>query len=514
VTSRAAGVGHKPAASCGQCYAWGVHDFRDRCKACWGFARSHLEGECAGCRRLVPLKRDYCRLCWKQAGLDAKGEVTVLAPYLAKLRHHQLFMADMRRAVGRRGHPPRRNYRQPPSPPPASRPFPAGIQLRLFQPPPRDLRGFDRARHGDVASPWLARARQAVSGLAEAHGWTRGVAAAVDRALVIVLSGHAHGDQVRYSEIFAAVRARGLSVERTAEVLAHLDLLNDDRQASFERWLQQSLHQLAPGICRDVEAWLRTLHDGGPRTRPRSPDTVWGYARWVKPALLEWSARYDHLREVTREDVLAALKARHGWEHASTLSALRSLFRCCKRRGVIFGDPTSRIHLGRHPTGMILPLAPGDIAEAVAAATTPAARLLLALAAVHAARRKAMRELRLDDVDLGGRRLTIAGRVRPLDDLTRRAILDWLAYRRQRWAQHRQPAPADQPADRDGDRHGQHRVDQPDRPRPDRYPGAPARRPPARRGPDPRPRPAPSGGGVRLGRADRHPLRHRRTPTP
>jgi site-specific recombinase XerD len=250
---------------------------------------------------------------------------------------------------------------------------------------------------------------------------------------VIVLSGHAHGDQVRYSEIFAAVRARGLSVERTAEVLAHLDLLNDDRQASFERWLQQSLHQLAPGICRDVEAWLRTLHDGGPRTRLRSPDTVWGYARWVKPALLEWSARYDHLREVTREDVLAALKARHGWEHASTLSALRSLFRCCKRRGVIFGDPTSRIHLGRHPTGMILPLAPGDIAEAVAAATTPAARLLLALAAVHATRRKAMRELRLDDVDLGGRRLTIAGRVRPLDDPTRRAILDWLAYRRQRW---------------------------------------------------------------------------------
>ncbi len=64
------------------------------------------------------------------------------------------------------------------------------------------------------------------------------MAAAVDRALVIVLSGPAHGDQVRYSEIFAAVRARGLSVERTAEVLAHLDLLDDDRQASFERWLQ------------------------------------------------------------------------------------------------------------------------------------------------------------------------------------------------------------------------------------------------------------------------------------
>ncbi|MFB0619431.1 hypothetical protein [Streptomyces sp. AGS-58] len=36
----------------------------------------------------------------------------------------------------------------------------------------------------------------------------------------------------------------------------------------------------------------------------------------------------------------------------------------------------------------------------------------------------------LDDVDLGNRRLTIAGRVRPLDDLTSRLLLDWLEHRR------------------------------------------------------------------------------------
>ncbi|MFB7421464.1 hypothetical protein ACFC1L_43675 [Streptomyces sp. NPDC056210] len=39
----------------------------------------------------------------------------------------------------------------------------------------------------------------------------------------------------------------------------------------------------------------------------------------------------------------------------------------------------------------------------------------------------------LDDVDLGNRRLTIAGRVRPLDDLTRKLLLDWLEHRRRRW---------------------------------------------------------------------------------
>ncbi|MFF9087497.1 hypothetical protein ACF1BE_13945 [Streptomyces sp. NPDC014991] len=42
-------------------------------------------------------------------------------------------------------------------------------------------------------------------------------------------------------------------------------------------------------------------------------------------------------------------------------------------------------------------------------------------------------EFMLDDVDLGNRRLTIAGRVRPLDDLTLKLLLDWLEQRRSRW---------------------------------------------------------------------------------
>ncbi|MCX4486378.1 MULTISPECIES: hypothetical protein [Streptomyces] len=39
----------------------------------------------------------------------------------------------------------------------------------------------------------------------------------------------------------------------------------------------------------------------------------------------------------------------------------------------------------------------------------------------------------LDDVDLGNRRLTIAGRARPLDDLTLKLLTDWLDHRRRRW---------------------------------------------------------------------------------
>ena len=67
------------------------------------------------------------------------------------------------------------------------------------------------------------------------------------------------------------------------------------------------------------------------------------------------------------------------------------------------------------------------------AATKPAASVALALATVHAARPKAIREFLLDDLDLGNRRLIVAGRTRPLGELTRHAILDWRDYRRSRW---------------------------------------------------------------------------------
>src|SRR5260370_266533 len=52
---------------------------------------------------------------------------------------------------------------------------------------------------------------------------------------------------------------------------------------------------------------------------------------------------------------------------------------------------------------------------------------------MHAARRKAIRELLLDDVDLGNRRLTISGQVRPIDELTRQVLLEWLSHRADRW---------------------------------------------------------------------------------
>ena len=74
-----------------------------------------------------------------------------------------------------------------------------------------------------------------------------------------------------------------------------------------------------------------------------------------------------------------------------------------------------------------------EIRSAGQAAVTPAQRLAVALAAVHAARPWAIRELTLDDVDLPNRRITLAGHRQPLGELTRNALLAWLGYRRATW---------------------------------------------------------------------------------
>ncbi|MGI5479284.1 hypothetical protein [Streptomyces lavendofoliae] len=238
---------------------------------------------------------------------------------------------------------------------------------------------------------------------------------------------------IRHTEIFAPLRAFDLPIGHVVTVLEEMGIFEDDSEPSFERWLVARLEGLAPGIRSETERWSRVLRDGGPRSLPRREGTVWLSLNQVRPALLEWSKCYDHLREVTHDDVLAHVKTLHGHQRRDQLAALRSLFTWAKRNGLIFRNPTSRNKVGQNEYAVLQPLLPEQVKCSVAAATTPAARLVLALAAVHAARVAQIAALMLDDVDLGNRRLTIAGRARPLDDLTLELMVEWLDYRRRRW---------------------------------------------------------------------------------
>lgn len=430
----------KPTDSCASCLAWG--NFSGRlCPTCYMFGRSHDEAACSGCRRIQPLKWGYCRLCWCQArfsgkaGADQPAAETDVRDRLAAVRGHQLFFVGMhyrrrltpspRRRGGRRGGPRK--------PPPARAWCPVGwSQMPLFEQLPRDY-GRLAPTAVDLINPWLTWAKYLAHRLAEARGWGRNIRFAVNRGLALVLTGYVEGDVIRHSEIFAPLRARDLPVGHTVAVLEEMGIFEDDSEPSFERWLAERLEGLAPGIRLGTERWARVLRDGGPRSLPRREGTVWLYLNRVRPALLEWSNRCDHLREVTRDDVLTYVKTLHGHQRHGQLVALRSLFSWAKRNGLIFRNPTSRIKVGQYQYGVLQPLVPAQVDRSVAAATTPATRLILALAAVHAARVAQIANLMLDDVDLGNRRLTIAGRVRPLDDLTMKLLLDWLEHRRNRW---------------------------------------------------------------------------------
>ena len=388
---------------------------------------------------MLAVKDGHCRLCWQQARRESqlagglpRGAVTVLQA--GTLRCHQLFFDRMK---GRRAERPARQYsrrgapRKPP-PVPASCPAVRWLQPRLFE-GGKDFTRFDEDNDADLQNPWLTWAIYLARRRGEARGWKRGIHLGVRRALIIVLSGHAAGDTVCYSGIFPALRARDISVERAAEVLQEMGVLVDDRRPSFEGWLERKLDGLADGIGREAGAWLRTMRDGGPRSRPRSLETVWRHMNNVRPVLLDWSQRYDHLREVTRDDIQAILGDLHGTRRSSFLVSLRSLFAFCKKKGMVFRNPASGIKVGQHPYGIAQPLGQDDVDQAAEAAATPSARLVLVLAAVHAARTGAIRAAQLDDVDLGNRRLIIAGRVRPIDEFTHQVLLDWLGYRRTRW---------------------------------------------------------------------------------
>ena len=422
------------AASCPMCLAWGIL-YAGVCRGCYDFRRRHRAGACACCRRSLPLKKGYCRCCWLQAALQvtAHAGTAKRAPDLgpadfAAVTCHQLFFAGLAK-MNRRPRPALRPSVSPPAEPHAA----GWTQLEL--PVPGQSRRF-HARHwaaSAITSPQLEQARSIAARLGEARGWNPRIQAETSRALTVMLASCVPGEKIPWSALVPALRPRDLSISRTAEILALAGLLDDDRVPALDTWTESKLAVLAPGIAACVRSWAHGLRDGTPRTRPRKPGTIRIYLRCLHPVLLDWSARYGHLREITAGDVAAAAGTLRGHKRHQVLVALRSLTRHCKKTGLIFTDPAARIRAARRPDGLILPLSPGQIHAATGAAATPAARLALALAAVHAARPETIRTLALGDVDLGNRRITVAGQSRPLDDLTRRLILTWLDRRRARW---------------------------------------------------------------------------------
>jgi site-specific recombinase XerD len=283
----------------------------------------------------------------------------------------------------------------------------------------------------ESANPALQAAAARAQQLGEAHGWHRSTLRLVLDGLTVVLDGRPAGEHVTLTEVRTRT-PRHASSPRVAEVLADLELLDDDTTPAIRQWIHRRASELPAGFAEAVRAWLLVLLDGDARTRPRSQPTLYVYFAIVRPFLQRWLADRGHLREVTADDVDAALEPLRGHQRRNAITALRSLFRFAKKRGLVFANPTTHLATARIDSGL-LPMTDAEIRAVQQLAVNPAQRLIVALAAIHAARIAATRQLLLDDLDQPNRRITIAGHTQRLGELTDRALRAWLEQRRTAW---------------------------------------------------------------------------------
>ncbi|WP_219420053.1 helix-turn-helix domain-containing protein [Pseudonocardia nigra] len=246
----------------------------------------------------------------------------------------------------------------------------------------------DLARDSTVSSTQRAVLARAFES-AETVGWSTRSLDGVVAGLRGVLDDLPDGQPVRLSQLHAATGvSRGPRVARMAQILDELGLLVDDTVPTVQAWIDHKSDALPVGFRAEVRAWLLTLLEGEMRARPRAQSTLYAYFGRVQPHLFAWSATRGQLREITEDDVRGVLDQLSGHLRAGTFTALRSLFRFAKRRRLIFADPTRRLHVGRAPARALLPMTEAQIAAVQRVAVTPAQRLVVALAAVHAARAK------------------------------------------------------------------------------------------------------------------------------
>ncbi|MET7690517.1 hypothetical protein ABZT06_21485 [Streptomyces sp. NPDC005483] len=267
--------------------------------------------------------------------------------------------------------------------------------------------------------------------LGEANGWSPSLVRCALDGPTAVLEHRPPGKPVKFTEVRTRI-PRHASSFRVAEILAALELLEDDSASSIRSWIDDRTGELPAGFAGDVRAWRLVLLDGDSRAKPRSRTCLYVYFGCVRPLLENWATTRGHLREITVADVTTGLSPLRGWQRRNAIAARRSLFRLAKKRGLIFANPTVRLKAEDIPRSL-LPMSDAEVLAVQRIAVTPAQRLIVALAAVHAARATANRRLTLDDLDLPNRRITIAGHGQRLGELPHQTLLAWLDQRRATW---------------------------------------------------------------------------------
>ena len=270
----------------------------------------------------------------------------------------------------------------------------------------------------------------ALGDFATERGWPEALCERVAEAVSVLLAGHGPG-HVDEAAI-AALAQRHLPVRHTRAFLASCGLATSAPFAATGAWVDERLARFAPRIATEVRVWLEVLGGSG-RARPKHPDTLRTYLWSAQDPLEAFSSRYESLREVTRDDVLAELAILEGSRRAMTGIALRSLFRTLKAKKLIFVNPTARLRPGRGPERPVLGLDTPTRTDLLGRVERVDHRLIVLLVGVHALSRHQICHLLLDDVNTTESTLEVVGRRRRLDELTNDTLLAWLRERADRF---------------------------------------------------------------------------------
>jgi hypothetical protein len=414
--------------SCDHCLTWGMLTER-LCKNCRSFASMHDAGPCATCGRDLPLDAGVCRPCRKQASMIAgPANKAALDLSVAAATGHQLWFH-----LGKLTHAGRRPVTAPSA---APLPQPTRLRTRWVQlilcDVPRDLSRAS-ARLPPLDPVTAERVHAEAERLAGLRGWSPRTLSLTQRGLRILLAVHVPGEPVRTSTV-RQLTARTLPFPHITDVLAAVGVLDDDRPDTLAAWLDELLAGLPAQIRAETDTWLDVRRHGGPRRRPRSRQTITRDVGAIRSFLDEVSGRYSTLRQVTRDDITTWLAGRPGRSRTQDASTLRSLFGTLKAERLIFANPVRGVRVSRRNPSVPAPL-PAHLVTATGAAAKddPALQVAVALAGVHALLPGQIRHLRLDQVDLPGRRLDPGGVDHPLDEFTATAICGYLAFRNHRW---------------------------------------------------------------------------------
>jgi hypothetical protein len=420
--------------SCRECFAWGVKRIRNwTCQACVAWRQWYPQtGTCISCGRELHLNpHRACRLCWMQAkrARPDDGPIDVIA---GNRFGQQLWFADMASPKnGYRPHP-RRPWRKPRPKLDLPRPELPG-QLDLFPPDPI----AETARRYGFADPpeslLAGRLDSAVTGHGQRHGWSTDITrrARVAMRVLLAMTGTA-APPIRSSDVDRLIPL-DLPARPVRAVLAEAQMLTEDRPRPIQIWFEQHITGLPDPMTSELRVWFEVLHHGTatpPRCRPRAPTTIKTRMLWALPTLRSWAAAgHQSLREITREQVLAALPP-SGTPRVKLGGALRSIFGTLKARKVIFTNPVARIRVGNFERRTPLPADPAKLI-AVLNSADPATAAVAALMIFHGLRPAELHALQLTDIRDG--RCYLPGRTVLLADPVRTRLAAYLDHRHRNW---------------------------------------------------------------------------------